>query len=152
MSRKRIDPFARKMIQGSLAFASVLLVMFAVLTVVYLHSRPRCSDSVIVEAPSSSKKWTAALMERRCGEDTPFFTHVNILPVGQHLQRGFFSGSVTDGKVFEIEQDMATAGVNLQWSAPETLVIVCSRCQASLVRRHDEQWNGVKIEYQLGAH
>ena len=149
MRRKPIDPFARKMIQGSLAFAAVLIVMFAVLTAVYLHTRPRCSDRVVAEAASPDKKWTAALLERRCGEDTPFFTHVNLRRAGEELQRGYFSGAVDGGKVFEIEQDAAGAGASLRWSAPGTLVIECRRCEAQLPQKQDKQWNGITINYEL---
>jgi hypothetical protein len=137
------------MIQGSLAFAAVLVVMFAVLTAVYLHTRPRCSDRVVVEAASPDKKWTAALLERRCGEDTPFFTHVNLRGAGETLQRGYFSGAVEGGKVFEIEQDAAGAGASLHWSTPDTLMIECRRCQAPLPQKRDEQWNGITIKYEL---
>jgi len=149
MRRKPIDPFARRMIQGSVAFACVLLVMFAVLTVVYLHTRPRCSDTISAEAASPNKQWTAALLERRCGEDTPFFTHVNLRPTGEELQRGFFSGAANAGEVFEMEQDVASTGLNLRWSAPDTLVIECRRCEASLLRKHDKEWNAVTINYEL---
>src|SRR5579884_153407 len=135
MRRKPIDPFARRMIQGSLAFASVLLVMFAVLTAVYLHTRPRCSDRVVAEAASPNKKWTAALLERRCGEDTPFYAHVNLRGAGEELQRGYFSGAVDGGKIFEIEQDAAGAGVSLRWGAPGMLVIECRRCEAALLKK-----------------
>jgi hypothetical protein len=148
MRRKPLDPFARRMIQGSLAFAAVLLMMFAVLTAVYLHTRPRCSDRVAAEASSPDKKWIAALLERRCGEDTPFFTHVNLRRAGEELERGYFSGAVESGKIFEIEQDAASAAVSLHWSAPGTLVIECRRCQPPLLRKHDEQWNGVTIKYE----
>jgi hypothetical protein len=151
MRRKPIDPFARKMIQGSFAFALVLVVMFAVLTAVYLHTRPRCSDRVVAEAASPDKKWTAALLERRCGEDAPFFAHVNIRPAGEQLQRGYFSGAADEGKVFEIEQDVAGAGVNLHWSTPGTLMIECRRCEPSLLGKHDEQWDGITLKYQLSS-
>jgi hypothetical protein len=149
MRGKPIDPFARKMIQSSFAFACVLLVMFAVLTVVYLHTRPRCSERVIAEAATPNRKWAATLLERRCGEETPFFTHVNLRAAGEELHQGFFSGKAADGEVFEIEQDAADSGINLHWSAPDILVIECHRCQASLVRQHTEQWDGVTVKYEF---
>ncbi|HET9364234.1 MAG TPA: hypothetical protein VFP71_04505, partial [Candidatus Angelobacter sp.] len=121
MARKPMDPFARKMIQGTFVYGSVMLVMFAVLTGVYLHTRPRCSDRVVAEATNPSNQWTATVMERRCGEDAPFLTHVNLRSAGTDLQRGFFSGSAAEGEVFLVEQDAASTGITLQWIAPDTL-------------------------------
>ncbi len=100
-----MDPFARKMWQGSFVYGGIMLVMFAVLTGVYLHTRPRCSDRLVAESADQNKQWIAAVMERRCGEDTPFFTHVNLRPAGKDLKRGFFSGSATEGEVFQVELD-----------------------------------------------
>src|ERR1051326_6766801 len=56
MGRKPMDPFARRMIQGSFVYGGVMLLMFAVLTVIYLHTRPRCTDRVVAE--STGKHWT----------------------------------------------------------------------------------------------
>ena len=39
MTRKPMDPFARKMWQGSFVYGGIMLVMFAVLTGFYLHTR-----------------------------------------------------------------------------------------------------------------
>ena len=80
-----MDPFARKMMQGAFVYGGMMLVMFAVLTVVYLHTRPRCSDRLVAESTDQNKQWTAAVMERRCGAETPFFTHVNLRPAGNDL-------------------------------------------------------------------
>src|ERR1051326_7129148 len=147
MTRKPMDPFARKMVFGSFVYGGVLLVMFAVLTVIYLHTRPRCSDRVVGEAASPSNQWTAAIMERRCGEDTPFFTHVNLRRAGETVNRGFFSGEATEGEVFVVEQDAPGAGATIGWTDPDTLLIHCPRCTASLVRKRDARWNGVLIKY-----
>ena len=102
-----MDPFARKMIYGSFVYGGMMLVMFAVLTVVYLHTRPRGSDRVVAESTDQARQWTATVMERRCGTDAPFFTHVNLRPEGKDLETGFFSGSAAEGEVFLIEQDAA---------------------------------------------
>jgi hypothetical protein len=148
---KPMDPFARKMWLGSFIYGGAMLVMFAVLTVIYLHTRPRCSDRVVGQADSSDSRWTAAIMERRCGEETPFFTHVNIRAAGSDLQRGFFSGSATEGEVFVVEQDAAGAGATLQWLDPDTLLIQCPHCAASLLQKKDERWNGVLIKYDSAS-
>jgi hypothetical protein len=87
-------------------------------------------------------------MERRCGAEAPFVTHVNLRPAAEDLPRGFFSGSATEGEVFVIEQDAAGAGVTLSWTAPDTLRIECTRCVAA-PEKHDQRWNGVAINYVL---
>ena len=108
-----MDPFARKMIYGSFVYGGMMLVMFAVLTVVYLHTRPRCSDRVVAESTDQTRQSTATVMERRCGAETPFFTHVNLRPAGKDLSTGFFSGSATEGEIFVLEQDAAGLGPHL---------------------------------------
>src|SRR6476469_9124244 len=140
-------PFARKMVYGSFFYGGMMLVMFAVLTVVYLHTRPRCSDRVVAETTDQAAQWTAALLERRCGAEAPFFTHVNLRPAGKDLNTGFFSGSVAEGEVFVLEQDAAGAGVTLHWKSPMALSITYPRWSPSLVRKHDERWGNVIINY-----
>lgn len=144
-----MDPFARKMIYGSFVYGGMMLVMFAVLTVVYLHTRPRCSDRIVAESTDQARQWTATVMERRCGAETPFFTHVNLRPAGKGLSTGFFSGSATEGEIFVLEQDAAGSGVNLRWTSPAKLMISCSHRSSVLVRKHDERWGSVVIEYDL---
>jgi hypothetical protein len=147
--KRPIDPFARKMIYGSFVYGGVMLVMFAVLTVVYLRTRPRCSDRVLAESLSPDKHWTATLMERRCGEEAPFFAHINLRPASAELQRGLFSGTSTSGEVFLVEQDAAGSGLTLQWTAADTLKIQCPRCNASLLRKQEGRWNNVVVKYEL---
>jgi hypothetical protein len=150
-SRKSMDPFARKMVFGSFVYGGVILAMFAVLTVVYLHMRPRCSDRVVAEATGPGRAWTATLMERRCGAEAPFFTHVNIRPAAKDLKTGFFSGVAEEGEVFLLEQD-AAAGVTLSWTSPGTLSIECPRCNAALLRKHDARWGSIAINYYPARH
>jgi hypothetical protein len=144
-----MDPFARKMVYGSFVYGGMLLVMFAVLTVVYLHTRPRCSDRVVAESTDQSGQWTANVMERRCGAEAPFFTHVNLRPAAEDLKTGFFSGSATDGEVFLVEQDAAGSGVTLHWTSRTALKISCPHCGADLVKKRDEHWGSIAIEYDL---
>ena len=149
MARKPMDPFARKMVFGSFVYGGMMLLMFAVLTVVYLHTRPRCSDHVVSESTDPATHWTATVMERRCGNEAPFFTHVNLQPAGKDLKTGFFSGSATEGEVFLIEQDAAGSAITLNWTSAAMLTIHCPHCSAAVVRKHDERWGDVSITYDL---
>lgn len=137
------------MIYGSFVYGGMMLVMFAVLTVVYLHTRPRCSDRVVAESTTQTRQWTATVMERRCGAETPFFTHVNLRPAGKDLSTGFFSGSAMEGEIFVLEQDAAGSGLTLHWTSPTMLIVSCAHCSSALVRKRDERWESVAIEYDL---
>jgi hypothetical protein len=88
-------------------------------------------------------------MERRCGGEAPFFTHVNLRSAEKDMSTGFFSGLATEGEIFVIEEDAAGSGISLNWSSPATLSIACPRCSASMLRKHDERWGGVVIQYQM---
>ena len=149
MTRNPMDPFARKMVFGSFVYGGVMLVMFAVLTVVYLHMRPRCSDRVVAESTDAGKAWTATVMERRCGAEAPFFTHVNIRPATQNLKTGFFSGASMGGEVFLVEQDAASAGASMRWNEQGRLTIRCPRCTTGLLHKRDDRWGNVAIDYEL---
>jgi len=48
--------------------------------------------------------------------------------------------------VFVIEQD-AAVGVTLKWTDGDTLLIQCSRCTASFIRKKNERWNSLLIKY-----
>lgn len=147
--RRSVDPFARKMVYGSFVYGGVIVVMFAVLTVVYLHTRPGCTDSLLAESTSPDKRWIASLMERRCGEEAPFFSHVNLRPAGEEIQRGFFSGVSSQGEIFLVEQDAAGAGVSLSWTAPAMLHVECPHCSPSFLRKREARWKEIAIQYEL---
>src|SRR5215467_16355539 len=114
------------MLRGSVAFAVVMLVMFTALTVVYLHLRPRCSDQVFSSVTSPDHRWTASVMEARCGEDQPFLTHVNLRPAGESIKLGYFSGKADAGEVFLIEKDAQSASITLDWTSQNRLANSCS--------------------------
>ena len=147
MARKPMDPFARKMLQGTFVYGAVMLVMFVVLTVVYLHTRPRCSDRVVASATSPDGQWTATVMERRCGEDKPFYTHVNLRPAKEDLRFGFFSGTATAGEIYVIEEDVATAELSMEWTAPDTIAIRCPGCSAAFEHKKEQRWGSLIINY-----
>lgn len=135
------------MIRGSLFYAAFLIFLFAVLTVVYLHLRPRCTDQVISSSTSPDGRWTASVMEARCGEDQPFLTHVNLRPAGESVKLGYFSGKADEGEVFLVEQDAQSADVTLNWTAPNRLAISCNHCQLAFLRKHQQHRQDVEIAY-----
>lgn len=144
-----MDPFARKMVFGSFVYGGVMVVMFAVLTVVYLHMRPKCSDRLIAETTDPTKQWIAVVMERRCGAEAPFFTHVNIRPAADDLKIGFFSGMADTGETFLVEQDAIASDITLSWPKANTLLIQCAGCKASAVQKRNPQPDAVTVEYNL---
>jgi hypothetical protein len=144
-----MDPFAKKMWRAGLAYAALLAAMAAVLTVAYIHERPRCGDRIVGESSSPDRRWIAAVIERRCGEDSPFITQINLRSGETKLVRGFFSGQATQDNVFMIEQDAAGAGFTLQWTGPEQLTVRCRHCDRNYVRRQDPQQGTLMIRYYL---
>ena len=142
-----MDPFARKMLRGSFFYAIALLVLFGVLTVFYLHERPRCSDQVITESTSPDGHSSAVVMEARCGEESPFLTHVNLRPADDSIKLGYFSGRSEDGEVFLLEQDAQSAAMKLEWTDTTHLAISCSHCQIAFLKKRQERWRNVTIRY-----
>lgn len=151
MPRKPIDPFARKMIFASLFYGGALLVMFAVLTMFYMHMRQKCSDRVVAEFTDPGKRWTASVMERRCGAEAPFITHVNLEPAGQEVKTGFFSGMTQEGEIFSVQQDAASTALAVSWSNPTTLRIQCAHCSAVLTGKREKHFGSISIQYDLPA-
>ena len=135
------------MLLGALAFATVMLLMFGVLTAVYRHANPRCSEQVIAEAGSPGGSWTAALMERQCGENVPPVTHLNLRPVKAPLELGYFTGAATEGQIFLIPLDARAASAVVEWNAPDELTVRCAGCLRNTPSQQETRWNGVKIRY-----
>jgi hypothetical protein len=144
-----MDPFARKMIFGSLAFGTGMVLLASALSVVYFHHRPRCGEQVLSQAASPDKRWSAVVMQRRCGDESPFFIHVNLRPAAESLQLGYFSGRADEGEVFLLEQESPDIAPELEWSSPTQLTLRCSRCRAALVQKRDERWGPVQVRYHL---
>lgn len=143
-----MDPFARNMLRSTLAFAIALLVIFAAMTVAYIHVHPPCPDTVLGQSAGTAGRFTAAVLQRRCGEDAPFISQVSLRASSEGLQRGFFSGQVNQGIVFRVEQDAAGAGLAVNWTGPEELTIRCPRCEQAFIQQHDKSWGAVRIVYQ----
>src|SRR5690348_10448518 len=122
-----MDPFARKMWAAGIGFAISLVVLALGLKIFSMHQWPTCPDRIARETDSPGKEWVAAILERRCGPESAFFTSVNLRRVGP-LQRGFFTGQAATGSVFVVEEDTADAGISLKWSADDMLTIRCPHC------------------------
>ena len=142
-----MDPFAKKMWAAGLGSALFLLLLFASLTFVYVHQRPSCPDRVLGQTDSPDRKWTAAILERRCGTDAPFVTRVNIRSAGP-LQLGFFSGQASEGNVFVIEQDAASLSIRLEWMEDDQLRVICPRCSSRYIQQEAASLGPVQISYQ----
>ena len=147
MRGKPMDPFARKMVQASLAYGLALIAMFAVLTGFYIHIRPPCSDAVVSESSSPDGRWIAATMERRCGTESEFLTHVNLRPASEALRPGFFTGKVSEGEVLMLETDAQSAGLTLTWRNPADLQISCAACKDVAVLNKQASLDGIRVEY-----
>ena len=142
-----MDPFAKKMLLGALAFATVMLLMFSVFTAVYMHANPRCNEQVLAEATGPGGLWIASLLERRCGENVSPVTHLNLRPAQTPLKLGYFTGTATEGQVFLIPLDARAAKAGLEWTASGELTVRCAGCGGSSPSQQDAAWNGVKIRY-----
>jgi hypothetical protein len=144
-----MDPFARNMLRSTAAFAIALLVIFSVMTAVYVHIHPQCPDSVLQQAEGPSHRFVAAVLQRRCGEESPFITQVSLRAASKELSRGFLSGEVSRGIVFRVEQDATGAELNVIWTGPEQLTIRCPRCDGRFVQTRQTGWEHVRISYEF---
>jgi hypothetical protein len=138
-----MDPFARKMILGSFAFAAVMLLMLAALSVFYVHTHPHCTEQVISQIPSPDGRVVAAVIQQRCGEESPFFVHVNLRAAGSPLRLGFFSGRAEDGQVFIAEQDTPETLPEIAWLSAGELRVRCPGCRNSHV---EQRWGPVVVK------
>ncbi len=143
-----MDPFAKKMIYGALVFGSVMVLMAAAVSVMYFHLYPRCAEQVLSSAVSPNKQWIASVMERRCGEESPFFLHVNLRNGGQSILLGYFSGRATGGEIFVVEGDASGPVPEVEWTSPNQLTIRCSRCSSAFAQKLDEHWGPVLVRYE----
>lgn len=142
-----MDPFAKTMWRASLAFALLLMILSAALTIVYVHARPRCGDRIVSEQDSPDRLWTATVLEHRCGDDAPFITQINLRAGSTKLARGFFSGQASQNNVFSVEQDAAGAGLQLDWNSPGELIVYCRNCDPKFVRQREARHGTLNIRY-----
>ncbi len=142
-----MDPFAKKMVLGALAFGSAMLLMAAALSVVYFHLHPRCSEQALAEAISPDKQWVAAAMERRCGDNAPFLLHVNLRSAAQPIRLGYFSGHASEGEIFLVEEDTPAETPTLVWSSSDQLIVRCPRCDSQFAQIMNQRWQSVHIRY-----
>jgi sec-independent protein translocase protein TatC len=130
-------------------FPLVLLVLIGGFAAGYLHMHPRCPEQPVLESASPDHQWTATAMQRKCGKDGPFITHINLRPANGPIHYGFFSGKAEDGEVFTLEREARELHLSLVWDSPTQLTIQCSDCAAA--SKHQERWGNVLIRYQLGG-
>lgn len=143
-----MDPFAKTMWRFGWTFAFGMLLAFLAMSFVYFHARPRCSDQLVSSATSPDQQWIATAMERRCGDESPFFTHVNLRPAAQPEKRGYFSGRVDEGEILLVEQDAQAAGITLQWTSATALTVRCAHCSTRTQKR-DLTWGPLRITYEV---
>ena len=135
------------MVQGSILFAGVLAALIAVFTIVYLHVRPRCSDEIVGESASPDQRWVATVLQLRCGEESPFVTHINLRLADRSIQYGFFSGKAEEGEIFSIEQDAEALRLNLVWDLSNQLTVHCHECVNP--NKRQDRWGNVLIRYEV---
>lgn len=134
------------MLLGGLTFAGVLLVMIAVFTMIYLHVHPGCSDEIVSESVSPNRRFVAAIMQRRCGEESAFVTHINLRPADRGIHYGFFSGKAEQGEIYSIEQDTQNLHLTVVWNAANELTIRCRGCRNA--SKWQESWQSVVVHYK----
>jgi hypothetical protein len=144
-----VDPFARKMVLGSLAFGSTMLLMAGTLAVVYFHARPRCDDQVMAEIESPNRQWVATVFERKCSDPSEWLVHVNLRQASKPIRFGYFSGKAEEGEVFSLELDSRDQIPALAWRSPDHLQIICRNCRDSSIRKREEHWQLVRMLYEI---
>jgi len=108
--------------------------------------RPQCSGEVVSESASPNLQWVASIMQRRCGEEEPFVTHINLRPTARPIRYGFFSGKAQDGEIFSIEQDADALHLDLVWNSSDQLTIHCGDCVNA--RNKQARWGSVSIRFE----
>jgi hypothetical protein len=144
-----MDPFVRKMIFGGLAFGVTMLVLGGVLSAIYFHVSPRCSEAVVSESASPDGRWAAAIMERRCGEESPLYMHVNLRAAGDPILQAYYSRRSEAGQVFVIEEDTRDRNLAIEWSSPREITMRCPWCRSALVQKREEHWGPIAVHYEL---
>jgi hypothetical protein len=137
------------MILAAFAFGAFMLLMTGVLTVIYFHNRPQCSESVASESASPDGQWRAAVMERHCGDESPLYVHVNLRAAGEAIDRAYFSGRSEQGEIFVAEEETRATAPTLAWNSPRRITIRCPWCRPGLVRQRLAHWGPIAVEYQL---
>ena len=140
--------FDRRTIIASLAFGLTTLLVVSATSMIYYHYRPPCSEAVAFESISPDGQWSAAMMERRCGDELPFIVHVNLRRLGEPIRVGYLSGRAEHGDVFAVERDTADPEPALEWNALRELRIQCPSCRAAQVRMREEHWGPITVRYE----
>jgi hypothetical protein len=141
------------MLLGAVAFGSAMALMAAVMSGLYFHNRPRCTEAIVSQAESPGKQWVAESFERRCSDPVEWLAHVNLRRKADPIRRNWWSGLVlvNEGEVYLVEQRREDEIPELEWTALDQLTIRCAKCKPSALRR-DERWGPVSIHYEAGQH
>ncbi len=135
------------MIIAGLSVGVAMLLMAGVLSLIYYHYRPPCSEQEYSETTSPDGQWAAAVLERRCGEESPFVFHVNLRRAGEPVRLGYLSGKADEGEVFRVQEDSADSEPKLEWNSPRQLTIVCPHCRTA--QKREDHWGPITVRYQL---
>jgi hypothetical protein len=147
-----VDPFARKMLLGALAFGSTMLLMAGTLALIYFHVHRRCDDQVLAETESPNRQWVATVFERKCNDPPEWLVHVNLRQVAEPIRMGYFSGQAGEGEVFSLELESRDQIPMLEWMSSDQLRITCRRCSESSIRKREERWQSVRVLYEIPRH
>jgi hypothetical protein len=119
-----------------------------VLTAIYFHNRPQCAEAVVFESSSPDGKWVAAVMERHCGTESPFYMHVNLRAAADPLDQAYFSGRSEKGQVFVVEEETRDQALTLEWNSARQITIQCPWCRPARVQHKSEDWGPIAVRYQ----
>jgi hypothetical protein len=48
-----------------------------------------------------------------------------------------------------VEEETQAQEPTLEWTPPDQLAILCPRCRATTVRKHEGRWGPIPVRYQL---
>src|SRR5215510_5107949 len=138
----------RRTIVAALAFGFAILVMLGAMSMTQYPNYPlRYSEAVFSESISPDEQWSAALIERRCGDD-PLIIHVNVRRVGDPIRVGYWSGRADKDDIFALEQENTDPYPTVEWNTPRQLTIRCPGCPARRVKMRQEQWGPITVHYE----
>lgn len=123
---------------------AVALPLVAIFWIAVMHFDPSCGEEVKEEQRSPNGRYVAVLMERNCGAATRYVEHINLRQIDGKFTSSFFSGTISDGEVFTVEQRNGGGSVEFEWVG-KGLKIHYPSDENVFKKRTD--WNDVDIAY-----